>query len=235
MKYLLLILISSALSAIEIPFKIGERLNYQASFSGLDIAKGSLIVIGEELVNDVSTFHFRFQAKSQGIANYIFPIFDEIDFWLDKNTLYPVRVTKNINEGKYHKKSELLLFQDDRIAILNQDTISINNGIQSPYSLFYFLRSQDLLNLNGESISIIDGNEKIELVMDVKKNLQINVPAGTFLCTKITPTRLNKLKTKNEEAMTIWFSNDKKKYPVQIWLRMKSGGKFILKLNEIIN
>ena len=41
-------------------------------------------------------------------------------------------------------------------------------------------------------------------------------------------------KFKNKSSISIWFSEDTKKYPVQIWLKMKYGG-LMLKLEDIIN
>ena len=70
--------------------------------------------------------------------------------------------------------------------------------------------------------------------MSVVENLQVSVPVGDFLCTKITPMRIDQKKFKNEATMSIWFSNDEHRYPVQIWLKMKFGS-LILKLDEIAN
>ena len=64
--------------------------------------------------------------------------------------------------------------------------------------------------------------------------MKVNVPAGTFTCTKITPMKLNEKEFKNRSQMSILFSNDEKRYPVKIWLTMKYGS-LVLELNKITN
>jgi hypothetical protein len=234
MKFFFSIFFISLLWGINIPFQVGETLNYKATFSGIDAATGRLQVLGKETINDVSTYHVRFQANSHGITNLLFPIQDEIDFWLDDKSLFPVRVKKNINEGNYHKKSVLDLLQDQGMAIIKKDTIPIATGTQSPYSLFYYFRNKDLTGMGSHTFQTMDGRKKTNLILSVVENLNVSVPAGDFLCTKITPMRIDQKKFKNEATMSIWFSNDEHRYPVQIWLKMKFGA-FVLKLDEIIN
>ena len=118
MRSIILILSFSFLCGTNVPFKVGESLNYKASFSGIDAATGRLEVLGIETINSVSTYHVRFSANTHGVANFLFPIRDVIDLWLDKNSLAPIRVKKNISEGKYEKKSESNLSQKQGFAIV---------------------------------------------------------------------------------------------------------------------
>ena len=234
MRSIILILSFSFLCGTNIPFKVGESLNYKASFSGIDAATGRLEVLGIEKINNVSTYHVRFSANTHGFANFLFPIRDVIDLWLDENSLVPIRVKKNISEGKYEKKSESDLSQNQGFAIVRNDTISMGMGTHSPYSLFYFFRNKNLSTINGEIFSAIEGKKVTPLKMKVTEGINIGVPVGDFNCTEVTPMRIDKKKFKNEATMSIWFSNDKHRYPVKIWLKMKFGA-FVLKLDEITN
>ena len=234
MRLIILILSFSYLYGTNVPFKVGESLNYKASFSGIDAATGRLEVLGIETINNVSTYHVRFSANTHGFANYLFQIRDVIDLWLDENSLVPIRVKKNISEGKYKKKSESNLFQSQGFAIVRHDTISIGKGTHSPYSLFYLFRNKNLSKIDGKIFSTIEGEKVTPLKMKVTEGINIGVPVGDFNCTEVTPTRIDKKKFKNEATMSIWFSNDEHRYPVKIWLKMKFGA-FVLKLDKITN
>ena len=107
-------------------------------------------------------------------------------------------------------------------------------GTHSPYSLFYFFRNKDLSKIDGQIFSTIEGKRITPLEMQVTDGIKIGVPIGEFNCTKVTPMRIDKKKFKNEATMSIWFTNDEHRYPVQIWLKMKFGA-FVLKLEEISN
>ena len=234
MRSIILILSFSFLCGTNVPFKVGESLNYKASFSGIDAATGRLEVLGIETINNVSTYHVRFSANTHGVANFLFPIRDVIDLWPDENSLAPIRIKKYISEGKYEKKSESNLSQNQGFAIVRNDTISMGMGTHSPYSLFYFFRNKNLSKIDGEIFSTIDGKKITPLKMKVTDGIKIRVPIGEFNCTKVTPMRIDKKKFKNEATMSIWFTNDEHRYPVQIWLKMKFGA-FVLKLEEISN
>ena len=234
MRLIILILSFSYLYGTNVPFKVGESLNYKASFSGIDAATGRLEVLGIETINNVSTYHVRFSANTHGFANYLFQIRDVIDLWLDENSLVPIRVKKNISERNYEEKSVSNLSQNQGFAIVRNDTISMGMGTHSPYSLFYFFRNKNLSKIDGEIFSTIEGKKITPLKMKVTEGINISVPLGDFNCTKVTQTRIDKKKFKNEATMSIWFSNDEHRYPVQIWLKMKFGA-FVLKLDKITN
>jgi hypothetical protein len=56
--------------------------------------------------------------------------------------------------------------------------------------------------------------------------------AGTFNCLVVKPFSQGKALFKNEGDMQIWFSDDEKRLPVQIQIKMKFGS-MRLKLKEI--
>ena len=234
MKLIPFLFLFSFVSGKDIPFDVGEILNYDASFSNIKAARGSLKVLDKETVNGVKTYHVRFTAYTKGITDYLFPIDDVIDLWLTEDSLITVRVRTDIHEGKYHKKSHLDLYHDSGYAIAGNDTIPMKSGTHSPYSLFYFFRNQDLSIIDGETLKTIQGKTITPLKVNVEENIQISVPAGDFLCSRVTPERTDKKQFKNKASMFILFSNDDNRYPVKIWLKLKFGA-LVLELDEIIN
>ena len=217
------------------PFNIGETLIYNASFSGIPAGRATLKVIKEDNIQNKKTFHIQFKAKTSGITNYLFPINNTIDIWLDQKSLLPIRIKEKISEGKYKKSMELNYFENKRLVIINnKDTMNIKSNFHSPYSLFYFFRNNDFNNLKKQPIVIFQGKFFESLYINIKNNVEINSKIGDYICTKVTPKRINKKKFKNETTMNIWFSNNSKKYPLQNWLKMKYGG-LLLELREIIN
>ena len=104
MKLLLAFLIIFPLYG-NIPFKVGEELNYDASFGSIDAAKGSLKVLNKESINNIMTYHVQFTAKSKGIINYLFPINDQIDIWLNEQSLLPIKVILPYN-GNIKRKAK---------------------------------------------------------------------------------------------------------------------------------
>ena len=232
MKFLLFL---SIINGSNNPFNVGETLNFKASFSGVPAGKAKLKIIKEDTIQNKESLHIRFQAQTTGITNYIFPINDIIDLWIDKESLTPLLLKEKISQGTYKKEKELKFFQDNGFAIINnKDTITFKSEVHSPYSLFYFFRNRILKNLKKEKILIFQGQSLELLEINLKPNININSEIGNYLCTQIIPKKSNNKKFKNNSTMSIWFSNNYNKYPIKIWLKMKYGS-LLLELIEVIN
>jgi len=213
---------------------IGEKLLFNASFTGINAANASLEVIQRTIIEKQNVYHIKFLAKSTGIINYVFPINDEINLWLDVETLLPVKIHENIEEGKF-KKSQTIIFNHKKgYAIINNDSIKIDSTTQSPYSLFYFFRKQNIMDFKNKNITLIQNGKTINLKLDIKEKENITVPSGQYICSRISPKRKDNKQFKNKAEMDILLSNDIYKYPIKIWLNLKFGS-LILELKKIIN
>jgi hypothetical protein len=233
-RLLCIILFISYSSGKTYPFTEGESLYYKALFSGIEAGQGALKVIGKDTINNISVLHVRFSAKTHGFIDKIYPINDVINIWLDEHSLLPIKVEKHISEGKYNKNKQILLNHNDQFAIIKGDTLPIPLNTHSPYSLLYFLRNKNLESLHGKEFVTIDGKKITLLTMNIHENIELDIPLGQFTCTEVTPTNINKQNFKNESSMSIWFTNNFKRYPAQITIKMKFGD-LTLKLYKIIN
>ncbi len=232
---LITIIILSILYGNESPFNIGETLIYNASFSGLPAGEGSLHIIKQDTIQSTTAYYIQFKAKTSGITNYLFPINNIIDIWLDKESLLPIRIKEKISEGKYKRNRDFNYFKNKGYIIINKiDTINVKSNFHSPYSLFYFFRKYDFNILKNKPIIVFQGKTFESLKVNIKNNIKINSKLNDYVCTEVTPKRVNNKNFKNESTMTLWFANVPKKYPVKIWLKMKYGG-LLLELKEIIN
>jgi len=234
MKPLIFFFFPLSLLFSDFPFEIGEKLHYKGSFKGINAAQCALEVLKKEKINNIMTYHVQFIAKSIGITNFLFPINDKIDIWLSEDSLFTVRIIENIQEGNYKYSSEINLYPEYGFAVTNKDTFLVNEKVHSPYALFYFFRSKNLMDLKGQNIKTIQNKKIIPLDILIEENIEVSVGAGKFQCTKIEPVKKNKKKFKNNGEISILFSNDQNRYPVKIWLKLKYGS-LILELEKIIN
>ena len=234
MNLLIIFFFSLSLAFSSASMKIGEKLKYRAYFGGVPAAEASLEIIGKEKLNGTITYHVRFSARSKGIISYLFPINDKIDLWLTEDSLLTVKESLRIREGNYKKSQEMILNHNKNFVVLNSDTLTIPSNTHSPYALFYFFRMKDFNQVELDTLHTTNGKKTTALKVEVERNIKVNVPAGTFTCTKITPMKLNEKEFKNRSQMSISFSNDENRYPVKIWLAMKYGS-LVLELNKITN
>jgi len=234
MNLLIVSFFSLSLAFSSSRLKIGEKLKYSAYFGGVPAAEASLEIIGKEKLNGTSTYHVRFSARSKGIINYLFPINDKIDLWLTEDSLLTVNESLRIREGNYKKSQEMILNHDKNFVVLNSDTLTIPGNTHSPYALFYFFRIKDFNQVELDTLHTTNGKRITDLKVEIERDVKVNVPAGSFTCTKISPMKLDEKEFKNKSQMSMLFSNDENRYPVKIWLTMKYGS-LVLELNKITN
>ena len=234
MNLLIVFFFSLSLAFSYSSMKIGEKLKYSAYFGGVPAAEASLEIIGKEKLNGTSTYHVRFSARSKGIINYLFPINDKIDLWLTEDSLLTVKESLRIREGNYKKSQEMILNHNKNFVVLNSDTLTISGNTHSPYALFYFFRIKDFSQVELDTLHTTNGKSITDLKVEIERNVKVNVPAGSFTCTKISPMKLDEKEFKNKSQMSMLFSNDENRYPVKIWLTMKYGS-LVLELNKITN
>ena len=234
MNLLIVFFFSLSLAFSSSNMKIGEKLKYSAYFGGVPAAEASLEIIGKEKLNGTSTYHVRFSARSKGIINYLFPINDKIDLWLTEDSLLTLKESLRIREGNYKKSQEMILNHNKNFVVLDSDTLTIPGNTHSPYALFYFFRIKDFSQVELDTLHTTNGKRITDLKVEIKRDVKVNVPAGSFTCTKISPMKLDEKEFKNKSQMSILFSNDENRYPVKIWLTMKYGS-LVLELNKITN
>ena len=234
MNLLIVFFFSFSLAFSSSNMKIGEKLKYSAYFGGVPAAEASLEIIGKEKLNGTSTYHVRFSARSKGIINYLFRINDKIELWLTEDSLLTVKESLQIREGNYKKSQEMILNHSKNFVVLNSDTLTIPGNTHSPYALFYFFRIKEFSQVELDTLHTTNGKRITDLKVEIERDVKVNVPAGSFTCTKISPMKLDEKEFKNKSQMSMLFSNDENRYPVKIWLTMKYGS-LVLELNKITN
>jgi hypothetical protein len=218
--------------AEKLPFSVGERLEYSAKFNFIPAGKAFLTVVSIDTINSLPAYHVRYEAQTGPIADKIYKIRNNVDSWLDEKEFFTHQQTKNIREGKYRFTSHTQIIYDHSIAIVNKDTIPIQSRLYDPYSLFYYFRTLKLIAEETIDLTVFDNKSLTEFQMIITSKEQVSVPAGTFDCMVVRPFREGKTLLKNEGDMTIWFSNDIHKIPVQIILKIKYGT-MVMKLKTI--
>ena len=147
---------------------------------------------------------------------------------------YQLKFTKISEEGNYKKSREIYFNQKENYAVVNDDTMNIDKNTQSPFSLFYFFRKNSIEDFRGKTITLIQNGKNIFLKLIVKENQKVIVPAGSFMCTEVSPVRKDNKKFKNKAELAIMFSNDKDQYPVKIRIKLKFGY-LVLELDQILS
>ena len=210
------------------PFKIGESLQYHAEFNRVRVGEAELKVSGIEEINTIKSYHIIYVAKTKGLADRLFKIRDQIDIWIDKEGFFTHRLIKNINQGNYKNKVDVRFDYNKSIAKTSTKEISIDFKARDSFSLFYYLRTILLKENDIMSFSSFEGRRIVDYKLQIKGNEIIRTELGNITCTVIRPYQEGGNLFKNQGDMQIWISNDEKRLPVKIQIKMKFGSMTLL-------
>lgn len=213
-------------------FKGGEWLKFKMSYSNFLTAGYSTIAVEDTVHNEKEAYHITGIGKSTGFVSLFFKVRDNYQSFMYKETLKPYRFIRKINEGGYKKNKEILFdYEADEAVVKNHkhNTVKrypISSNIQDMLSTLYFLRNQNLKELNvGDEI-------ELQLFFDQ----EINNFKLRFLGREIIKTKYGKVKSlkfrpmvqagrvfKEQESVTVWISDDKNKIPLRIKASLSVG------------
>ena len=231
-KILLIIIFHTAVFAINNPFKVGELLKYSAEWNGIKVGNAELFLSGTELFNDIETYQITFTTRTNGLANTLFPIRDRVDVWIDKKELFTHRIKKDINQSTYKEKIDVSFNYDELKALSNDKSVDIDFKARGPYSMFYFLRTIDLIPEKIMSFSSYEGKRIVNYNLKMTGTEIVDSGLGKFSCKVIKPFSEGKELFKNKGDMRIWISETKERLPIKIQIKIQYGS-MTLTLDEI--
>lgn len=231
-KILFIIIFHTAVFAINNPFKVGELLKYSAEWNGIKVGNAELFLSGTELFNDIETYQITFTTRTNGLANTLFPIQDRVDVWIDKKELFTHRIKKDINQSTYKEKIDVSFNYDELKALSNDKSVDIDFKARGPYSMFYFLRTIDLVPEKIMSFSSYEGKRIVNYNLKMTGTEIVDSGLGKFSCKVIKPFSEGKELFKNKGDMRIWISETKERLPIKIQIKIQYGS-MTLTLDEI--
>tara|TARA_B100000073_G_scaffold77201_1_gene58373 strand:+ start:266 stop:970 length:705 start_codon:yes stop_codon:yes gene_type:complete len=231
-KILFIIIFHTAVFAINTPFKVGELLKYSAEWNGIKVGNAELFLSGTELFNDIETYQITFTTRTNGLANTLFPIRDRVDVWIDKKELFTHRIKKDINQSTYKEKIDVSFNYDELKALSSGKSVDIDFKARGPYSMFYFLRTIDLIPEKIMSFSSYEGKRIVNYNLKMTGTEIVDSGLGKFSCKVIKPFSEGKELFKNKGDMRIWISETKERLPIKIQIKIQYGS-MTLTLDEI--
>ena len=212
-----------------VPFKVGERFEYQAKVNFMSAGKATMSVEGIVPIRGRPTYHTVFNIRG-GIL--FFHVDDHYESWFDTTNLVSLRHVQHIDETKYSADKTYDFYPDRRVYVRNgQENPSVAEPLDEG-SFIYFMRSVPLEVGKTYSFDRYYHPDRNPVVIYVDRKEHIKVPAGEFDAVVVKPTIKSKgLFSENGQA-EVWFSDDsahtllrlKSKLPVgTLYLELKNA------------
>lgn len=201
-------------------FTYGEKLTYRVHYGPLDGGKAYFSVDdAPQLVNNRNTYYVKVNGKSAGLVDMMFKVKDEFESYIDQEALVPLKATKKIKEGKYTDSDFILFDHLAKTASGRRGKTEIVANTQDIISAIYYARSMDMTNAKqGDVFPVpfyLDG-KTYELRFKFESREVLKTDMGTFKTIKVKPQLIEGRVFKDNEALTLWVTDDENKIPLRV-------------------
>jgi hypothetical protein len=216
-----------------LPFAVGERLNYDASWLNLSsIGKISFEVRQQGRLGTQHVFEFVGEASTTGVARSILTLDDQFTCYARMDTLAPVRTDLRLREGKRARQVTAEYDPAKKTARLTNGTlVAIGPRTLDLLSLFYAVRAADLKIGSTHAFSFLDANHRLRAVtIKVIKQETIGGPLGPHDTLQLDIWQPDK----QQLIAQAWLTNDARRLPIYI-VAKPSFGELRLLLTSVTN
>ena len=203
-------------TALDVPFDVGERLEYEVKFGFVSVGSGSMEVVGYENVRERPTWHTVFRVKG---GTFFYKVDDRFESWIETTTFSSLRHKQDINEGRRDRERTFEIFPN-RPSYIEDDKPekpSVPNPLDDG-SFLYFIRTVPLEVGKTYEFNRYFRPDRNPVKITVLRRERVKVPAGTFDAIVIQPSIKSKGIFSENGRAEVWLSDDAS----HIMLQMKS-------------
>lgn len=207
---------SSSTAPLDLPFKVGEQLNYQVYLGNGKQPVGAISLTVKSRGRYFNRDGLQFFVVAQTGPTSALLVHDQMTSYVDPVTLLPFRTEFNFNEIKYRTSRNYNLDQDRGAATSdnNKERIEIPVGTHDLLSALYAIRTFDLSIKKANAISIMAVNRPRALTITAERRETLELDGQKI------PAIMLSLKTDDPQPdrlqIRLWVGDDSRHLPLRI-------------------
>jgi hypothetical protein len=233
-----------------LPFRVGESLSYEVSFSRLifsgAVGELRLSVAKAGEAENQGLIDLRAEVNSKGFFPKLFgvKVKDKFNSTVSSDDLGLHVSSKLIEEGSIRREQKSVINrQAGRVTYTERDLANERAApqvkeapsppwIQDMLSSCYFVRSQRLGNGDVIKVPISDGGEVYNIEVVVAGREEVKTGAGKFKAIKLIAKIFDGYYIKRSGEMLVWVSDDARRIPIRAKIKT-SGSTVNVELKQI--
>lgn len=219
----------AGLAPADVPFGVGERLDYRVKFGPLRVGKAHMIVQGVERVDGHPTYHLNTVIEG---STPFYKLVDKQESWLDVVQLASRRYLQDSKQGNY-ERYRVIDFDLENLVYSehNGGTGSIPAHALDDCSFVYFVRSLPLEVGETYEWNRYFRLDRNPVILQVLRRERVEVPAGEFSTIVVRPIiKSGGIFSEGGEA-EIYITDDENRVPIKLVTKLKVGS-IILELTD---
>jgi hypothetical protein len=214
-----------------VPFKVGETLTYEVSWSDSISAGTATATVKEKKPSFNSTaYYIVVEGRPSPLLSAIYSLYYKVDTLMDCYTLLSQRGSVYSEEGRQHR---FRITQFDRVGnrARFESQIDTTSAVELPIapltqdilSAIYALRARSLKIGDRFSMPVVDSGMNYAVQIDVEAAERVRTPIGEMPAWRLSPTVLDANQQPIGRRMTIWLSDDRRRLPLQLRAELPIG------------
>jgi hypothetical protein len=209
-----------AVRQIDVPWGVGEKLDYRVKFGLFTIGRASLEVLGIDTIRGDPCWHVLFTIRGHAL---MYTLQDSLQSWFGTDDLVSRRFTQHAMENNHPRVRRYEIYPG---SIWIHNDVDTGATVPQPLddaSFFFFARTLALDDDSTYTIPRYFQAAHNPVTIRVVGRETTGVPAGRFASVVVRPVfNSGGMFGKNGEAM-IWFSDDEARVPLRIRASMAFG------------
>jgi hypothetical protein len=222
-----------------VPFRVGETLTYDVSWSEYLVAGTAVTMIKDKKpALDSTAYELVTEARSTPPLSSFYPVSYRLDSMLDAVTLLPQhgsfstaeRNRNRLKTTRFDRAARKAFFEDQATTTTRSEFPVAANTLDA-LSTIYVLRTLPLENGRRVTIPVTDDGTTYTLTIDGGRAEPVKTPLGEIGAWKTTPVLIDGKGQPVGRNLTLWFSTDAHRYPLKMQVELPVG-RFVLLLRE---
>jgi hypothetical protein len=203
--------------------KSPEELVYRVDFIGITMGYARFRYKGKVTIAGKPAYHLNVRAWTSGVLSFIYPINDTIDYYLDAETIAPIRQEFTQREKG---KDDVALYDQEtgRITYRYRQTGKIRKQVETvpsvydPVSVAYYFRWRDL-GAENRPRNVYGGRKLYQISSRILGYERIRTEHGEVDTIAVLPLIRREGKPDSKGDLKIWFSRDERRVPVRLFAK----------------
>jgi len=201
-----------------------EQLVYKVEFLGITMGYARFTFLGKVLLSGKEVYHLRVRAWTSDILSLIYPIDDTIDYYLDVQTIVPLRQEfassrKEDDVAIYDQEKGTIVYRYKKDGTIRKKVDAVPN-VYDPVSVAYYFRTRDLA-AEEKGRPMYAGRKLWEVSARPVGFEKIQTDRGEMDTIIIQPVIRREGKVEDKGDLRMWMSRDERHLPVRLYAKFR--------------
>jgi hypothetical protein len=201
-----------------------EELVYKVEFLGLTMGYARFTFLGKVLLSGKEAYHLRVRAWTSDLLSLIYPIDDTIDYYLDVQTIAPLRQEFDNSRTEddvaiYDQEQGTIVYRYKKDGRIRKKVDAVPN-VYDPVSVAYYFRTRDL-TAEEKGRPMYAGRKLWEISARPVGFERIQTDRGEVDTIIIKPVIRREGKVEDKGDLKMWISRDERHLPIRLYAKFR--------------